>query len=481
MVKPTDFKYEVNNSSGGYTYGNIATFMAQLNNPISIFLQRDQANIDGYPCFTMQGRTGDCYALGTGNALKNSEAGKSNYSGLVSQDPLSGMYSFQFKDEDKKYYFTSREIISSEVRLSVGDDDMKLFELAYEQRRVEKLNEMVKIAGSEEEYVRLSQNIKKEFENMRQGNLSNFDDNGNLIVNNDPKEVEFRKLYMKNLNEGLVIDDPKRPLDGGQPGEVLKAMFGDNISVTAYDNVESNPGMPMPMPGPSPSPDPVTDGPVPKPAASGEPVCKKEIIPSSGEENKISNNPFGITPGVAENNSKLTNSVEQSPLIEMKKMIQEKLQTASGKDKEMLEAKLAQVEKYMQNIEQAKMEQEAIQETMQETLRAAMKEQLKARLGCDPLDVKNVQITSIRALGDPTKQAMTIDFKKTQGEVITKHCYTIVAADDEFVTLVNPWNSAAELKIANTEEFRRNIQRVTVGTFREKPEDSSEVALKISQ
>lgn len=93
-------------------------------------------NIDGKIGVASQGETGDCWLLSGLSALSYTKNGRQVIKDSIHKDKK-GSIIVELKGVNKSYKITGKEIIKSQDRLSLGDDDARAFELAIEKYRKE--------------------------------------------------------------------------------------------------------------------------------------------------------------------------------------------------------------------------------------------------------------------------------------------------------------------------------------------------------
>lgn len=80
-------------------------------------------------------RTGDCWLLAGLISMSETSDGANIIKDAISQDKESGNVTVKLKGVNESYTFTPAEIIEAKNRLSVGDDDVRVIELAVEKHR----------------------------------------------------------------------------------------------------------------------------------------------------------------------------------------------------------------------------------------------------------------------------------------------------------------------------------------------------------
>jgi len=81
-----------------------------------------------------QGATGDCWALAGINALAHNKSGAKLIKEMISYDNK-GNATVKFKTTNEVFHFSKKQINKEEYRLSYGDDDVRILEMAIEKHR----------------------------------------------------------------------------------------------------------------------------------------------------------------------------------------------------------------------------------------------------------------------------------------------------------------------------------------------------------
>jgi len=95
---------------------------------------RSHLKINGKIEKSEQGKTGDCWALAGVNALSYTKIGAQFIKNSISQN-IDGNVTVKLAGAKKSYTFTPAKIKKSSGRLSKGDDDVRVIELAFEAHR----------------------------------------------------------------------------------------------------------------------------------------------------------------------------------------------------------------------------------------------------------------------------------------------------------------------------------------------------------
>lgn len=82
-----------------------------------------------------QGDTGDCWALAGIKSISNTKKGAEIIKNMISQDK-NGNVTVRLPHVKEMYTFSPKEIKEAEGRLSTGDDDVRVLELALEKHRL---------------------------------------------------------------------------------------------------------------------------------------------------------------------------------------------------------------------------------------------------------------------------------------------------------------------------------------------------------
>lgn len=100
-----------------------------------------------------QGKTGDCWLLDGLKGLANTEEGARAIKDSIFQDQ-DGNVHVTFQGVNESYAFTPKEIIDARERLSTGDDDVRVIELAVEKHRKQLLDRGIKYEDHVEQFNR---------------------------------------------------------------------------------------------------------------------------------------------------------------------------------------------------------------------------------------------------------------------------------------------------------------------------------------
>jgi len=96
--------------------------------------ENKKVQIDGKMGASVQGNSGDCWLLAGVNALAKNKTGAKMIKELISVDQK-GNATVKLKGTGEVYTFSPNEIKSARVRLSSGDDDVRIIEMAMEKHR----------------------------------------------------------------------------------------------------------------------------------------------------------------------------------------------------------------------------------------------------------------------------------------------------------------------------------------------------------
>jgi len=101
--------------------------------------QLSMLHIDGVIGKFEQGNTGDCWLLSGVRALANTKKGAAAIKNSISQGK-NGNVTVKLKGYGESYTFTPAQINEAEGRLSSGDDDVRVIEMAMEKHRQKLIN-----------------------------------------------------------------------------------------------------------------------------------------------------------------------------------------------------------------------------------------------------------------------------------------------------------------------------------------------------
>ena len=120
----------IQNILNGSSFSCTATKDNQTNNDAGDNLFEINGQIDDYS----QGQIGDCWLLAGLSALSSSDCGQEVLQKAITQNE-DGSYSIYFKGIDDKYVVTQEDLTQARESgdYSSGDDDVLLFELAFEK------------------------------------------------------------------------------------------------------------------------------------------------------------------------------------------------------------------------------------------------------------------------------------------------------------------------------------------------------------
>lgn len=139
-----------------------------------------------------QGYTGDCWALAGIKALADTKKGAELIKNMIFQDK-DGNVTVKLPGTGEVYKFTTKEINRAEGRLSIGDDDVRVLEMALEKHR-EKL--------------------------IKAGASSGI----------------LEQLGLKDFRESVGCGTEKMPLDGGTGAEIFSIFTGKKPEISISQN-----------------------------------------------------------------------------------------------------------------------------------------------------------------------------------------------------------------------------------------------------